>query len=155
MSVQLSGWPLTSSVGGGRVRGTLAFQIDGQDPSLRPVADQEAVVILRRELVCLVESHSGGTSSPDVDGAREAVEVIRRPLARAVPPAELRADRAVIDAYRAIPGEADVPFHVAVEREELAIGVEGEVILVAESRRRLASRSCRRRRCAGSRRRVP
>src|SRR5262249_45427786 len=39
----------------------------------------------------------------------------------------------VVDARGAIPGSPGVPFHVRVEREELTLWVEGQVIGVAEA----------------------
>ena len=94
---------------------------------------EHPIVVFGRELMGLVKRHPGRASPSHVEDRRQAIEVIGRPLARAVPPAELGSQRAVNDTNRAIPGKPDVPFHVAVEREELAIAIEGEVILVAES----------------------
>ena len=39
----------------------------------------------------------------------------------------------MVDAGGAIPGGADVPFHVGVVGEEVASGIEGDVELVAEA----------------------
>ena len=55
------------------------------------------------------------------------------PFAGAGAPTEVGAGGAVVDAGGAIPGGADVPFHVGVVGEEVAGGVEGDVELVAEA----------------------
>ena len=37
------------------------------------------------------------------------------------------------DARRAIPGQAPVPFHIAIEREQLALGIEIEIVGIAKT----------------------
>ena len=61
--------------------------------------------------------------------------VVRRPLAGAVAIAELGAAGDVQDAGGPIPGRIDVPLHVGVVREQLAVAVEGDVERVAVAHR--------------------
>src|ERR1051325_11965358 len=72
------------------------------------------------------EFHAGRRTQADVEIAGQTVRVIHRPLARAGAPAVFAAAHAMIDARGSIPGRADVPLHVAVEGEQLAVGVEVE-----------------------------
>ncbi len=55
------------------------------------------------------------------------------PFAGAGAPAEVGPGGAMIDASGAIPGGADVPFHIGIVGEEVASGVEGDVELIAKA----------------------
>ena len=105
--------------------------MQGVDRAEGPVAEIKGLLILRRELRAVAERHADGRAGADVDHGRQAVDVIRRPLAGAAPPAELAAAGRMDRAGRAIPGHAHVPFHVRVIGEQLAVGVEGDVVAVA------------------------
>src|SRR4029079_14075398 len=58
------------------VRGPIAGQGDGENAPDRPVAEQEVVVVLRRELAGLVEGHARGAAAAKLERGRQAVVVI-------------------------------------------------------------------------------
>src|SRR5438309_1511325 len=70
-------------------------------------------------ILCRRARNSAPASSSDFDGA--------------VAPAELGPARHLTDARRAIPGRVDVPLHVGVVGEQLAVPVVRRVVLVAEA----------------------
>src|SRR5439155_21344563 len=76
---------------------------------------------------------SGRRADADVHDGAHGVGVVVGPLAGAVAPAELGRADAVVDADRPVPRHAPVVFHVGVEAEQFAVGVEGDVVGVAES----------------------
>ena len=77
------------------------------------------------------ELDADGAAGTDVDHRREAVHVIRGPLAGAAAPTELAAAGRVDDARLTMPRRTKVIFHVGVVGEHLAVRVEREVELVA------------------------
>ena len=112
----------------GRARG---LEVDGIHRAERPVADVEGLLVLRWELRAEAERHAHGRTRPDVHEGRQAVWERRLPLAGAAPPAEVAAARGVVDTGGPVPRRAEVPFHVGVVDEHLAVGVEGEVVRIA------------------------
>ena len=119
----------------GGVAGPLGPEVDGAELPEAPVADEEGVLILLREFRTIAERDPGGRTRSDVDDRAEAVDGGGGPLRRAVAESELRTADHVIDASGPVPGFADVPLHVRVVGEQLAVPVEGKVERVAESGR--------------------
>ena len=118
---------------GGGERGSLPAQEHGDDAAHGPIANQKRPVVLGRKERVFVEDHPGGRTASDVDHRREGVEVVGRPLGRPASPTELGPGHAVVHPDRTIPRQAHVPFHVAVEREQVAPLVKRHVVLVAEA----------------------
>src|SRR6185437_13370462 len=100
--------------------------------AIRPVAEVNRLLILGGELGAEAVAHTGRRADADIHGGGQAVFIVSGPLAGAVTPAELRPADAVIYPRRPIPRHAPVPFHVAIEGEQFVVGVEGDVVGVAE-----------------------
>ncbi len=119
--------------GGGRdVAGAFARQGRVEQAAARPVGLEQRVAHRRRVGVRLVELDPDRRSAADVAQRRQAVVGPRRQLAGAVPVAVVAAGHDVHRADVAIPRHPDVPLHVAVEGEQLAVQVEGVVVGIAE-----------------------
>ena len=110
-------------------------QMRGVDAPILVVEEEECVLIFFRELRAVAKGVSGGRTSPDVDQAPVAVEVMVRPFARAVAEAKVRATDDVGQARGPIPRVAHVPFHVRVPSEQLADVIDLEVILIPHAAR--------------------
>src|SRR5688500_17249705 len=67
----------------------------------------------------LVKGSPVWRTAADIEDTWQTIEIIRRVGADLLP-ALVAADGPVIEAYRSVPGHADVPFHIAVEAEEVA-----------------------------------
>ena len=106
-------------------------QMDRVHRSERPVADEERLLVLGGKLRAVAEGGADRRAGADVDERREAVGQRRRPLAGTGTPAELAATRGMVDARRPIPRRPEIPLHVGVVDEHLAVGVEGEVVGIA------------------------
>src|SRR5207253_6220800 len=96
------------------VRRTVGRQVGGVELAVAPVADEQRLLVLRRELGPVAEADAGGRTGANLDGRRQVVGVVRRPLAGAVAPAVLAAAGDVADAGRPVPRRVQVPFHVGV-----------------------------------------
>ena len=107
----------------------------GVELAVAPVAEVKGLLVLRREFGPVAEGNARGRAGADVDHRRQAVDVVRRPLARAVAVAEIAAAGDVEHAGGAIPRHVHVPLHVGVVREQLAVAVEGDVERVAIAHR--------------------
>ncbi len=118
---------------GSLVGSPVALEHHGQHAALRPVADEEGVLIFLGVAVVLVEHHAGRRAAADVEHGRQAVDVIGRPLRPAAAPAELGAGNQVVHPRRPVPGEPHVPLHVRVVGKQLAVAVEGVIVGVAKS----------------------
>jgi len=94
---------------------------------------KNAVLYLSGKLLRVAELHASRRAAADVHDRAERVGVVVGPFRRALAEAELRARDDVQDARVAIPRQAHVPLHVAVVGEKLAVGVEVEVVGVAET----------------------
>ena len=108
--------------------------MDRDQAAIRPVVNVERLLILRRELRAVAERHAGRAADPDDGDRRIAVGIVLGPLGAPLAEAAVAAAHRVEDADRAVPRSAPVPFHVAVEAEELAVGVERDVVGVALAR---------------------
>ena len=106
-------------------------EVDRVHRAERPVADEEGLLIFGGELRAVAEGGADRRAGADVDERREAVGQRRRPLAGTGTPAELAATRGMVDARRPIPRRPEIPLHVGVVDEHLAVGVEGEVVGIA------------------------
>ena len=101
--------------------------------AVTPIADEEGVLILRRELRPVAEANACRRAWPDVADTGQVIGVIGGVLTRAVPPAELAAARHEADARRSIPRRVHIPFHVGVVAEQFALRVVSRIVLVAEA----------------------
>ena len=99
------------------------LEMDRDQAAIRPVVNVERLLILRRELRAVAERHAGRAADPDDGDRRIAVGIVLGPLGAPLAEAAVAAAHRVEDADRAVPRSAPVPFHVAVEAEELAVGV--------------------------------
>ena len=117
----------------GRVGGAGWLQVNGEDSAIGPVEGVDGLLVFHGELGADAVAHAGRRTDADIEEAAEAIEVEGRPNAGARTPAELRRARAVVEANGTIPRHAPVPFHVAIEGEQLAIGIERDVVGVAET----------------------
>src|SRR5687768_8819761 len=107
--------------------------MDGVDVAVGPVLDEEGALVSGGELGAGAEGNAGGGAHSGVDDGAEGVGVVVGPLAGAVAPAVLAAAGDEVDADGSVPGGSGVPLHVGVVVEELAVGVEVDVVGVAES----------------------
>ncbi len=121
------------NLGRALVRGRRRLQRHGHDPPLRPVAHEKRVTVLVAQPPAVVKHHAGRRAAADIDRRRQAVDVILRPLRPAAPPAELGPGHQVVDPRRPVPGQRDVPLHVRVVREQLAVAIERTVVGVAKA----------------------
>ncbi|MFM1944670.1 MAG: hypothetical protein RI897_3652 [Verrucomicrobiota bacterium] len=107
--------------------------MEGVDFAVAPVSEEESLLVSFGELGTVAEREAGGGTFADIDDTSEAVRGVVRPFAAAGSPAELCTAGDVVDSGRAVPGGAEVPFHIGVEGEPFAIGIAGEVIGVAQA----------------------
>src|ERR1051326_5291186 len=107
--------------------------MEGVEDTVGPIESVQGLLVLGRKLGVGAELHARGRAEADVDGGREAVGIILGPFAAAVAPAKLAAADAMADARGAVPGRADVPLHVGVPGEQLAVGIEVEIERIAEA----------------------
>ena len=92
-------------------------------------------MISGRKLGAVAELDSDRRTGPDVDRCRQGIDTIGGPAAAAAARAQVGADGGVQNARRLIPGHAHVGLHVGVVREDFAIGIQGDVIGIAEADR--------------------
>ena len=113
--------------------GAVRLVVDRPHGAERPVEGEEGVLIFRWEFRARAEDRSGGRAGADVDGGGQRIGIISRPAAGSGAPAVVAAADDVIDAGGHVPRRSHVPLHVGVVGEELAVRIEGRVILVAEA----------------------
>jgi hypothetical protein len=106
----------------GLVAGAFAFEVDGPHGAVGPIVDVDGVLVFRGEFRAGASDDAGGAAGADVERGGQRVGVVVRPFAAAAAPAVVGTADAVIHAGGAIPGAADVPLHVGVVGEELAVG---------------------------------
>ena len=107
--------------------------MDGIDQPQRPVREEIRAAIFLGEDVVFIEFEPYRRSAARLGDGRQAIDVIIRRIGRARAPDEIRAWRAVTNTHRPIPRQLLVPLHVAVEREQLPIAIEGRVVGIAEA----------------------
>ena len=105
--------------------------MDRVDDADRPVGTEHGPAILRAERRVIVAFDADRRAAARLVQRRQHVEQVGRLIRGSRSPAEVAAHRRVYDADGPIPRQTNVPFHVAVEAEEFAIGIEGGVELVA------------------------
>src|SRR5262249_16665219 len=127
-----TGQELFELAGVGRV---FRSEVESIQLAVAPVAQIERLPVLGRELRAIAERDARRRAGSNVGRRGQAVHRIRTPLAGAVAVAALRAAGDVKDAGGPIPGSVDVPLHVGVVGEELAIAIERDVERVAEADR--------------------
>ncbi len=107
----------------------------GVELAVAPVADEQRVLIGGGELRSIAERDARGRTRANVHDRGQAIGIIRRPLARAVAPAELGTVGRHANAGGTVPGGVHVPFHVGVIREHVSALVERDVEGVAVAHR--------------------
>ena len=108
--------------------------MNGVDRSVGPVEGIDGILVVGRKIGTQSGHDTGGATRTDIGGWRQRVWIPGGPLAGARTPAKLASAGAVVDAGGAIPGGAAIPLHVGVVGEHFPVGVEGHIVLVAESR---------------------
>ena len=123
---------------------TVSFQKEHNQPPRRCVlvirflfptivANDECIAILFRKLVVLVKHAPVRRTAAHVKNSRQTINVVRRIRADLLP-ALVAADGPLIEPHGSIPRQPDVPFHVAVEAEQLAQIIHAEVGRIAAAR---------------------
>ena len=103
------------------------------DLSVVVVGDVERLLVFRRKGRAVAERHPDRAAQPDFDERRQRILVPGGILATVAAIPEVGAARHPEHAHRPIPGHAELRLHVAVEREDLAVGVPVEVQRVAHA----------------------
>ena len=111
----------------------VAHHAHQHDASARPVGLEKSIKVVGGISVVMIELDADGRAASQVAHGRQAVEIVRRELARARSPAVITAGDDVHRPHVPVPGHIDVPLHIAVEREELTLPVVGMVEGVAEA----------------------
>src|SRR5207248_8123922 len=104
------------------------LQMHGVELAVAPVVDVKGLLIFGRELGAVAERYAGRRAGADVNRGGQTIRIIRRPFAGAIAPAELGSAGAEANPRRPIPGSIEIPFHVSVVREQVAVAVEGRVV---------------------------
>ncbi len=96
------------------------------------IADDERITIPLGKLVVLVKHAPRRRTAAHVEDARKAIQVIGR-IGADLLPTLVAANGPMIQAHRPIPRQSDVPFHVAVETEQLAQIIHAQVRWIASA----------------------
>src|SRR5690242_3645203 len=107
--------------------------MNSEDSSVGPVHYEKRPFVFVWIIAFRPELYSGRRADADIDNRRETVGVIFRPLRAALAKSVVAAADDVHDPDRPVPRHAPIPFHVAVEAEQFAVGVERDVVGVAEA----------------------
>ena len=113
------------------VRGALGLQVHGVQLAVAPVANEERLAVLGRELGAVAEGHASGRTQAHIEHRRHAVFPAHRELLGTGAPAEIRAALHEANANGPVPRGAGVPLHVGIEGEQVAFVVEVRVVSVA------------------------
>ena len=115
------------------VAGALGLEMDRNDPAIGPIHRQQGLFIFFGEIRFCAELHARRRADSDVDDRRQSIVVPLGPLRRAFAKTVVTAAHEMIDANRAVPWHTPIPFHVAVEAENLSFGAEIKIVGVAHS----------------------
>ena len=118
-----------------RGRRAARFQMHGEDTAESPIEREQGASIPLGEGARRSELHAGRRPQAHIHHRRQRVGVIGWPLARSLAEAVFAAADHMQNAGGNIPGEAIAVFGIAIEGEQLAARVEGQVIDVAEAAR--------------------
>ena len=116
------------------VGGPLGFQVYGIELTIAPVTDVEGLLVLGREFGTIAKADAGGRAWTDVYHGRQAVGIVDGPLAGSIAPAKFSPADHVAHAGGAVPGRVQIPFHVGVKSEQLALAIEGGIVFIAKTR---------------------
>ena len=108
------------------------LQMHRQNPSLRPIAHEQRVVILGWIHVMIVNFHAGRRTAIGIERGRQAVEIVIGPGRPTAAPAEFVPGNKLRDARGPVPGKPQIPFHIGVAGEQIAAFVERKVISIAQ-----------------------
>src|SRR5438270_2366941 len=108
--------------------------MDGKNTAIGPIQREQTAAITFRKIAVRPEFNTRGRTDTDINDGRKAVRIIGGPFRAAGAPAKFRGEDAVADARRPIPWQAPIPFHVAIERKQLTLRAEIEIVSVAEPR---------------------
>ena len=107
------------------------------NPAVGPAGEEEAVAVAPGKLGMTVDFHSGGGTAIDLAQTVDRVKKVRRAVEGALvsrkQPAMMASDPGMEDPAVGIPGKLVITFPIGVEGEEVAVLVEGEVVMVAET----------------------
>ena len=98
--------------------------MNGENAAISPIEHEQRAAIWFREIAFGPEHHGGGRGKADIDHARQCVWRPHRQHTGASPPAVFATRHDVQHAGWMIPRKADIPFHIRVEREHFALGIE-------------------------------
>src|SRR5690242_16478557 len=102
----------------------------GEEAAIGPVEGEEGFAIFIGEIAFGAKLDAGRRADANVHDGPQAVRVIFRPIGRTGAPAVFSPGDAMNDARGTIPWQAPIPFHVAIEREHLAVRTEIEIIRI-------------------------
>lgn len=117
----------------GHVGSADGTEVEGEDAAEAPIEGEQGPLVALGEAGAGAEGDAGGGTQADIGDTWEGIGVISGPFAGAFTEPVIDAGEAMEDPVGPVPGEAPVAFHVAVEGEELAVGVEGDVVGIAEA----------------------
>ena len=117
----------------GRVACTAGLKCEHRDLPVRPVGDEQRIVVGGGKDIVMVERHSGRRSAPCVQDGGKTIRIVGGPTAVTTPPTELGARRHVIQRCQLIPRSPQIRFFVTVESEQIAFAVEGQRVSVSQS----------------------
>src|SRR5687768_10316198 len=100
-------------------------------PAECPIQDVKRFLILARKFRTGPKQHSGWTTNADVHRRRQTIRIMLRPFGGSFPETVVGTADGMEDANRPIPGCSPVPFHVAIEAENLTVVVKRNVVGIA------------------------
>ena len=114
----------------------VGLEVNREHPSVAPIADEEGLAVARRKGGVVAEADPCGRAGADVEDRRLDLLPVGLPapehLAGSSSPAAVAATEDLSNRGGAVVGEPEVVFEIAVEREQIALAVEGEVVTVAK-----------------------
>src|SRR5438105_10940367 len=107
-----------------RVAGALRLEMDRNDSAISPIHCEQRLLVLFRKIRLCAELHARRRADADIDHWRQAVVVPLWPFRCAFTKPIITATHQMVDANRSVPRHAPIPFHIAVEAENLPFGTE-------------------------------
>src|SRR5579883_309012 len=107
--------------------------MDGIEFAVAPVADEKGVLVFCGELRAVAKTNTCRGTRADIQYGWQSVGIEGWIFAGAITPAEVAAGGDETDTCRSIPGGIEVPFHVRVVGEQIAVLVVGGIVLITET----------------------